>query len=220
MWPKHSTNFNIPPQSAPNMHPTNGRAQIMEQQNKSQLPWILHHQSQRNKISGSNKLLEYSSTITALWTALCYHPSTHYQSNNQVQLKIQKLQLLISWTMQPPIRPRLSNIKIAIWYFKLTVMHHTYQSQGHAAALGGRYYLSSLPTDPKKSPNLPPPANGPIHTECIILEHVVGGLEIFSGRLVVSWGNSAPQCGCVSLALICMMHHCQFEVSYRYLYIG
>ena len=38
---------------------------------------------------------------------------------------------------------------------------------------GGHYYFSSLPTDPKKSPNLPPPANGPIHTECRILNHLV-----------------------------------------------
>ena len=38
---------------------------------------------------------------------------------------------------------------------------------------GGNYYLSSLPTDPKKYPNLPPPANGPTHTECRILKHVV-----------------------------------------------
>ena len=38
---------------------------------------------------------------------------------------------------------------------------------------GGHYYLSSLPTDPKKPPNLLPPANGPIRTECRILKHVV-----------------------------------------------
>ena len=38
---------------------------------------------------------------------------------------------------------------------------------------GGHYYLISLPTDPEKSPNLPPPENGPIHTECIILKNVV-----------------------------------------------
>ena len=38
---------------------------------------------------------------------------------------------------------------------------------------GGHYFLRSLPTDPEKSPNLPPPANGPIHTECRILKHVV-----------------------------------------------
>ena len=38
---------------------------------------------------------------------------------------------------------------------------------------GGHYYLSSIPTDPKKSPNLPLPENGPIHTECRILKHVV-----------------------------------------------
>ena len=37
--------------------------------------------------------------------------------------------------MQPPIRPQLSNINISIWYFTLTVMHHTYQSHGHVAAL-------------------------------------------------------------------------------------
>ena len=42
---------------------------------------------------------------------------------------------------------------------------------------GGTYYLSSLPTDPKKSPNLPPPANGPIHTECRILKHVVASAD-------------------------------------------
>ena len=38
---------------------------------------------------------------------------------------------------------------------------------------GGNYYLSSLPTNPKKYPHLPPPANGPIHRECRILKHVV-----------------------------------------------
>ena len=39
--------------------------------------------------------------------------------------------------MHPPIRPRLSNIKLAIWYFTLTVMHHTYQRHMHSAALEG-----------------------------------------------------------------------------------
>ena len=38
---------------------------------------------------------------------------------------------------------------------------------------GGHYYLSLLPIDPEKAPNLPPPANGPIHTECRILKHLV-----------------------------------------------
>ena len=42
---------------------------------------------------------------------------------------------------------------------------------------GGHYYLSSLPTDPKKSPNLPPSENGPIHTECRILKHVVASAD-------------------------------------------
>ena len=40
-----------------------------------------------------------------------------------------------------------------------------------------QYYLSSLPTDPKKSPILPPPANGPIHTEFRILKHVVASMD-------------------------------------------
>ena len=38
---------------------------------------------------------------------------------------------------------------------------------------GGHYYLSSLPNYPKKSPNLLPSVNGPIHTEYRILKHMV-----------------------------------------------
>ena len=38
---------------------------------------------------------------------------------------------------------------------------------------GGHCFLSPLPTDLGKSPNLLPPENGPIHTEYIILKHVV-----------------------------------------------
>ena len=41
---------------------------------------------------------------------------------------------------------------------------------------GGHYYLSSLPNKPKKSPNLPPPANGPIRMEFRILKHVVASV--------------------------------------------
>ena len=37
--------------------------------------------------------------------------------------------------MQTPIRPRLSNINLAIWYFTLRVMHHTYQNHRYADAL-------------------------------------------------------------------------------------
>ena len=42
---------------------------------------------------------------------------------------------------------------------------------------GGNYYLSLLPTGPKKYPKLPPPANGPIHTECRSLKHVVASTD-------------------------------------------
>ena len=38
---------------------------------------------------------------------------------------------------------------------------------------GGGNYLSSLPNNPKISPNLPPPANGPIQAECRILKNMV-----------------------------------------------
>ena len=50
----------------------------------------------------------------------------------------------------------------------------SYLSEPRACSrTGGHYYLISLPDDPEKSPNLLPPANGPIHTECRILKHVV-----------------------------------------------
>ena len=38
---------------------------------------------------------------------------------------------------------------------------------------GGHYYLRSIPADPEKTPHLPPPENGPIHTKFKILKHVV-----------------------------------------------
>ena len=50
----------------------------------------------------------------------------------------------------------------------------SYLSEPRAHSRTGRHhYLSSLPTDPKKIPNLPPPENGPIHMECRILKHMV-----------------------------------------------
>ena len=50
----------------------------------------------------------------------------------------------------------------------------SYLSEPRArSCTGENYYLSSLPTDPKKSPNLLPPANGPIHMEYRILKNVV-----------------------------------------------
>ena len=50
----------------------------------------------------------------------------------------------------------------------------SYLSEPRArSCTGGHYYLISLPTNLEKSPNLPPPENGTIHTECRILKHVV-----------------------------------------------
>ena len=56
---------------------------------------------------------------------------------------------------------------------------------------GGHYYLSSLTTDPKKSPNLSPPENGPIHTECIILKHVVASAAKSESRGLFHNGQTA-----------------------------
>ena len=46
------------------------------------------------------------------------------------------------------------------------------EPQAHSQT-GERYYLRSLPCDPRKAPNLVPASNVPIHTECRILNHVV-----------------------------------------------
>ena len=155
------------------MHPINGHDQTTEQQNNSQLPCILHHQSQRNESKGSKKLSELSSTMLALWTALCYQPSTHYQINNQVQLK--NTEAAITHFLDYAA----TNPSAIIQYKSSDMILHidsdaSYLSESRAhRRTGGHYYLSSLPTDPKKSPNLLPPENGPIHTECRILKHVV-----------------------------------------------
>ena len=72
-----------------------------------------------------------------------------------------------------------TNPSAVIQYKASDVILHIYSDASYLSEprarsrTGGHYYISSLPTDPKKSPNLPPPANGPIHTECRILKHVV-----------------------------------------------
>ena len=53
------------------------------------------------------------------------------------------------------------------------MIYHTYQSQGHADVLGVTITSAHYQPTRKKSPNLPPPENVPIHTECRILMHVV-----------------------------------------------
>ena len=71
--------------------------------------------------------------------------------------------------------------------------------------------------------NTPTSSSAADATTCLRILHSVwigpfsGGWRFgfFSGWLVVSRGNSDPQCGCMPLDLIGMMHHCQCEVSYR-----
>ena len=56
---------------------------------------------------------------------------------------------------------------------------------------GGPYYLRSLPTYPKKYPNLPPPANGPIHMEYRIPKHVVACADKAEVRGMIHNGQTA-----------------------------
>ena len=42
---------------------------------------------------------------------------------------------------------------------------------------GGHYYLISLPANPEKAPNPPPPSNGPIDMEFRTLKHVVASSD-------------------------------------------
>ena len=58
---------------------------------------------------------------------------------------------------------------------------------------GGHYYVSSLPTNPEKYPNLPPPENVPIHMECIILKHMVASAdEVEVGVLIHNVQTAVP----------------------------
>ena len=66
------------------------------------------------------------------------------------------------------------------------------EPQAHSRTVG-HYYLSLLPTNPKKDPNLPPPENGPIHTECRILKHAVASAtEAEVGVLFQNGQTSVP----------------------------
>ena len=53
------------------------------------------------------------------------------------------------------------------------------------------YYLSLLRADPEKASNLPPPANGRIHTEWRILKHVVASAAEVEVRGLFQKGRTA-----------------------------
>ena len=68
----------------------------------------------------------------------------------------------------------------------------SYSSEPRAhICTGGHYYLISLPTDPEKSTNLPPPENCLIHMECIILKHVVASTEEVEVRGLFNNGKTS-----------------------------
>ena len=72
-----------------------------------------------------------------------------------------------------------TNPSVVIQYKSSDMILHIYSyssylSEPQARSRTGRkYYLSSIATNLEKVPNLLPPANGPIQTECIILKYVV-----------------------------------------------
>ena len=173
MWPKQSTDFNIPPQSAPNVHPINGRAQIMEQQNTSQLPWILHHQFQSYESAGSKKLLEtflyyYRAVGCTMLPSLNTLSEQQSSPTKNTEAAVTHFLDYVATNPSAIIQYKSSDIILHI------ASDASYLSEPRARShTGGHYYLRSLPTDPKHSTNLPPLANSPIHTECRILKHVV-----------------------------------------------
>ena len=57
----------------------------------------------------------------------------------------------------------------------------------------GNYYLIALPTNLEKSPNLPPPENGPILMKCRILKHMLASAaKAEVGILLHNGQTSAP----------------------------
>ena len=59
--------------------------------------------------------------------------------------------------------------------------------------VGGHFFLSQNPTDPTKPPTTPPRNNGPIHTTCNILRHVMASAaEAEVGALFVNGQDAIP----------------------------
>jgi hypothetical protein len=61
--------------------------------------------------------------------------------------------------------------------------------------VGGHFFLSQHPTDPTKPPTTPPCNNGPIHTTCNILRHVMASAaEAKVGALFINGQDAIPLC--------------------------
>ena len=59
--------------------------------------------------------------------------------------------------------------------------------------VGGHFFFSQNPTDPTKPPTTPPRNNGPIHTTCNILRHVMASAaEAEVGALFVNGQDAIP----------------------------
>ena len=72
-------------------------------------------------------------------------------------------------------------------------MHHTYPNNGNAAVLDGATTLAIYRQTLKKIQTSHPPSNGPTHTECRILKHVVASAaEAEAGGLFHSSQTSVP----------------------------
>ena len=146
MWKTNCTHYYTSPLNGPNMHPINGRAQIMVLQTNWKLYWKLHQKSQKNTSARLKKEWSLYYNMPMLWTALFCQPSTQQLRNRRIQLKALKLWSHISLTMQPLILTQYSNLELSIWYYTLIVMHHTYQNHGHTSVLEGTTELALIHT--------------------------------------------------------------------------
>ena len=167
------------------MHPINERAHTMEQQNNSQLPWILHRQSQRTESAGSNKFRAVDFTILPFLNTISERKSSTTKNTEAAITNF--------------LDYAATNPSTIIQYKASDMILHIDSDASYLSELrscsrtGGHYYLSTLPIDQKKSPNLPPSANGPIHMECIILKNVVASAaEAEVGRLFHNGKTTVP----------------------------
>ena len=132
------------------MHPKNGRAQTMEQENNSQLPWILHHQSQRNESAESKKnigtFLYYAHAVDC--TMLPALNTLAEQQSSTTKNKEATINHFLDYAATNPSAIIQYKASDMILHIDSDVSYLS-EPREHSRT-GGHYYLSSLPTDPKK----------------------------------------------------------------------
>jgi hypothetical protein len=87
---------------------------------------------------------------------------------------------------------------VICYYTSKMILHNhsdgSYLSKPKAhSRLGGHFFLSQHPTDPTKPPTTPPRNNGPIHTTCNILRHVMASAaKAKVGALFINGQDAIP----------------------------